>query len=191
MNACRSRKLDLVISFNLTIWFGNQAYCHDHWNLKFIFMICDEWFNAWNEVMIFRYFFFFFWEKNDYFGHLLRLNYGCKIEYLHNAFNIVVGYFTCVVHPRWVLDHLLGHEWEVPLGGRNLIPLRHLGFYLLPLNFLSSLYFIALPLSPFEFLAIPTPLLLLLLIYIYIYISYLDTKKKKSFILPKWCLNTH
>ena len=30
-----------------------------------------------------------------------------------NAFNIVVGYYIYVVHPRWILDHLLGHDWEV------------------------------------------------------------------------------
>ena len=46
------------------------------------------------------------------------------------------GYCVCI--PRWVLDHLLGYVWEVPLGGRNLIPPRHLGILLLlPFNFMS------------------------------------------------------
>ena len=53
--------------------------------------------------------------------------------YLIIYFNvhIVVGYYYCVGIPRWVLDHLLGYVWEVPLGGRNPIPPTHLEILLL------------------------------------------------------------
>ena len=62
--------------------------------------------------------------------------------YLSLYFNvhiIVVGLYYSVGILRWVLDHLLSYVWEVPLGGRNPIPPRHLGILLLlPFNFMSS-----------------------------------------------------
>ena len=74
---------------------------------------------------------------------------------------ILDGYWTII----------LGHEWEVPLGGRNPIPPQYLGFYLLaftfleipfiflqhphsPLHPLQSIYFLATSSSSFTFLAI-------------------------------------
>ena len=55
-------------------------------------------------------------------------------------------YYYCLfmilcLFPRWVLDHLLGFVWEVPLGGRNLIPPRHVGFYFPCFIFISSILF--------------------------------------------------
>ena len=87
--------------------------------------------------------------------------------YLTLYFNvhIVVGYYYCVGIPRWVLDHLLGYVWEVPLGGRN--P-KHLGIYFLPLNFLSSLiplYFIL-----FIYMCVCVCVCVCVCKYIYIYI---------------------
>ena len=67
-----------------------------------------------------------------------------------NVHIIVVGllfffFFFFFGIPRWVLDHLLGYVWEVTLGGRNLIPPRHLGilllmflFYVIPFTFKQS-----------------------------------------------------
>ena len=62
---------------------------------------------------------------------------------------ILDGYWTII----------LGHEWEVPLGGRNPIPPQYLGFYL-PLHSLKSLLFscnipipLYIPCNPFYFLA--------------------------------------
>ena len=93
--------------------------------------------------------------------------------YLNLYFNIhiiVLGYYYCVGYPRWVLDHLLSYVREVPLGGSNPIPLRHLGILLLLFSFLSSHLLSSNP----HFLLIscrfPLPLYFIALIYIYIYI---------------------
>ena len=54
----------------------------------------------------------------------------------------VVCLCYCACFLRWVLDHHLGLVWEVPLGGRNLIPLRHLGiFTILAFNLCHSFIF--------------------------------------------------
>ena len=122
--------------------------------------------------------------------------------YLSLYFNvhiIVVGLYCCVCFPRWVLDHLLGYVREVPLGGRNLIPPKHLGilllmllFYVIPFTFKQSLssfilchpiYFQAISI-PFYFMSShliscmsPLPLYFIArtYIYLYIYTLYLDT----------------
>ena len=50
--------------------------------------------------------------------------------YLSLYFNVHI-IVVVLIFPKWALDHLLGFVWEVPLGGRNLIPPRHLGILLL------------------------------------------------------------
>ena len=57
------------------------------------------------------------------------------LSFYFNVHIIVVGLYCYVCFPRWVLDHLLGYVCEVLLGGRNLIPPRHLGILLLILLF--------------------------------------------------------
>ena len=84
--------------------------------------------------------------------------------YLSLYFNvhiIVVGLYCCVCFPRWVLDHLLGYVREVPLGGRNPIPPKHLAilllmllFYVIPFTFKQSLSSFILC-HPIYFQAIP------------------------------------
>ena len=72
----------------------------------------------------------------------------------------------CAFFSRWILDHLLRLAWEVPLGGRNLIPPRHLGiFTILPFNLCHPFYFPSNPIFPliyvilFYFLSNPLPFL--------------------------------
>ena len=88
------------------------------------------------------------------------------LSFYFNVHIIVVGLYCCVCFPRWVLDHLLGYVREVPLGGRNPIPPKHLGILLLMLYFLSShllssnpypLLFYAIP---FTFKQSPSPFIL-------------------------------
>ena len=73
---------------------------------------------------------------------LLSMHLYILSIYLSLYFNvhiIVVDLYCCVCFPRWVLDHLLGYVWEVPLRGRNLIPPRHLEILLLlSFNFMPS-----------------------------------------------------
>ena len=94
------------------------------------------------------------------------------------------GYCVCI--PRWVLDHLLGYVWEVPFGGRNLIPPRHLGMLLLlPFNLCHPIYFQAIPI-PFYFmishLISCTPRLPFILLhwYLYVYIYTISRHLKKK-----------
>ena len=68
---------------------------------------------------------------------------------------ILDGYWTII----------LGHELEVPLGGKKPIPPRHLGFYLLVFTLFAI---------PFIFLQHPHPHLLLLLLYVCVCVLYLD-----------------
>ena len=95
-------------------------------------------------------------------------------------------YYYCLfkilcLFPRWVLDHLLGFVWEVPLGGRNSIPPRHLRFYFPGFIFMSSILFskqtppLLISIIPLIFLHNPHPPLLFctyicLYIHLYIYI---------------------
>ena len=71
---------------------------------------------------------------------------------------ILDGYWTII----------LGHEWEVPSGGRNPIPPQYLGFYLLAFTFLE-IPFIFLqhphsPLHPLQSLLFSCNILILLYI---------------------------
>ena len=111
--------------------------------------------------------------------------------YLSLYFNvhiIVVGLYCCVCFPRWVLDHLLGYVWEVPLGGRNPIPPTHLEILLLLFSFLSShllssnLHPLLFYVIPFNFLHVPSPPLfycthIYIPIYIYTISRHLNNKK--------------
>ena len=54
LNACWLCKFDHMISFDLTVQFENRTNRCDHWNLKIIFMMCNEWINACNAIMIFK-----------------------------------------------------------------------------------------------------------------------------------------
>ena len=63
---------------------------------------------------------------------------------------LLLVHIIVLVFPRWVLDHHLGFVWEVPLGGGNPIPPRHLGILLwLFFNLCHLIYFQAIP-SPFN-----------------------------------------
>ena len=98
--------------------------------------------------------------------------------------------------PRWVLDHLLMFVWEVPLGGRNFIPPRHLGSYFPRFIFMSSILFskqsppLLIPVIPFIFLHNPHPHpALLFCTYICLYIHLNNSfflKKKKRFSTPSF-----
>ena len=111
-------------------------------------------------------------------------------------------YYYCLfmilcLFPRWVLDHLLGFVWEVPLGERNLIPPRRIGFYFPYFIFMSFILFskqsspLLIYVIPLIFLHNPHPPLLYcayicvcLYIYIYIISRHLNIKKKKRFSTP-------
>ena len=92
--------------------------------------------------------------------------------------------------PRWVLDHFLGFVWEVPLGGRNPIPPRHLGIYFL-LLYIYVIHFIFKKSLPplllchlFNFLRnLHSPLLSYTYICIYMY-TIPRHLNKKDFIFP-------
>jgi len=73
------------------------------------------------------------------------------LSFYFNVHIIVVGLYCYVCFPRWVLDHLLGYVWEVPLGGRNLIPPRHLRILLLMLLFYVISFTFKQPPSSFIF----------------------------------------
>ena len=113
----------------------------------------------------------------------------------------------CVGYPRWVLDHLLSYVWEIPLGGINLIPPRHLRILLLLFNFLSSHLLSSNPhpplisCHPISFLAHPPSPFILLHLYVCVCARArmclcLDTKKRKkekgfATTSLKWFLNLH
>jgi len=132
-------------------------------------------------------------------------------------FMFILLLFVCVimlVSLRWVLDHLLGFVWEVPLGGNSPIPPRHLGiFTILAFNLCHPFYFPSkspFPLNlchPFYFLSNPPPLLIYVIPLISCTIPlplyfiarahththtmprHLDKKNIFYFILLKWFLN--
>ena len=93
-------------------------------------------------------------------------------------FMFILLLFVCVimlVSLRWVLDHLLGFVWEVPLGGNSPIPPRHLGiFTILAFNLCHPFYFPSKPRSPFNlchpfyFPSNPFPFLIYVIHFIHI-----------------------
>ena len=82
-----------------------------------------------------------------------------------------------IIFVLFILDgywtFILGHECEAPLGERNLIPPRHLGYYLLPLHYLLSHSFLALPLSLLHFFVIPLLSLRIPILFYFIALIYL------------------
>ena len=111
---------------------------------------------------------------------------------VHIIVVVVVGLYCCVCFPRWVLDHLLGYVWEIPLGGKIssnlgikrfyyyclLILCHHIYFKAIniPFLFYVFLYTFKQSPSPFHFMlshliSCTSPLLFyfIALIYIYIY----------------------
>ena len=130
-------------------------------------------------------------------------------------FSILLILLLDIIFVLFILDGhwtiILGNEWEVPLGGWNHIPPRHLGFYLLvftlfaiPFIFLQHSHPLHIIYNPFYLLPIPpsplhfsqalllsctsqSPFIFLMYVnihkYIHIYINIISRhqKKKKRF----------
>ena len=106
-NVCWSCKLDHAISFNSTVWFGNQAYHYDHQNFKIIFMIHNKWINACNAIKNFEYI-------NGHSSHLLWLNHGYKIECLHPPLDLSLLRMVCPQSwPIYIYMVVQGSRWEI------------------------------------------------------------------------------
>ena len=117
-----------------------------------------------------------------------------------------------ILDGHWTIS--LGNEWEVPLGGWNHIPPRHLGFYLLvytlfaipfiflqhshPLHIICNpFYLLPIPPSPLHFLQAlllsctsQSPFIFLALIYVNIY-TYIHTHTHTHIYIYIYIISRH